>query len=564
MSDKLLPLSHCLIAQRPDTPVAYHAGRYYSAKQFANAVKCRVDKLLAQPYRHYALYTEDAYPFAVLLFALLHAGKQIWIPGNNRPGTAEQLSPDCQLLGDWQNGDCFDYCLDASVSSSRSLSPLNPLDKQLVIFTSGSTGRAKPIAKCLNQFQLEIAALEKQWGEQLGDATALATVSHQHIYGLLFRVLWPLSSGRCFHSQAYINPETLVNAIQPGSAYWIASPAHLKRLDQRSPWEGIRDLKAIFSSGGALPESAAQQLFSGGGQAVIEVYGSSETGGIAWRRQDQAWTLFAGITLSNPDGNWLLHSPYLETEQGCRLDDQITRLDDGRFMLHGRSDRIVKIEEKRLSLAELEQRLTTAPWIDEAHALVISNHRDVVAAVMVLNHQGLEQLAIQGRNRLIRQLRKTFEQWFEAVVLPRKWLFVNTMPLTGQGKIDRLLLTSLLDFDNRKLPQAVNLDMTPESVRLSLKVPEDLLYFADHFAGYPILPGVVQLAWVEHFGKLFFVIDKPFSQLEVVKFTQVVKPGDQLTLTLDWKTASGKLYFNFSSERGTHSSGRMVYEDKIE
>jgi len=58
------------------------------------------------------------------------------------------------------------------------------------------------------------------------------------------------------------------------------------------------------------------------------------------------------------------------------------------------------------------------------------------------------------------------------------------------------------------------------------------------------------------------VIDKPFSQLEVVKFTQVIQPGDELTLALDWKAASGKLYFNFSSERGTHSSGRMVYEDK--
>ena len=564
MLNKLLPLSHCLIAQRPvDAPVAYHAGQHYSVGQFAGTVKSWVDKLEAQPFLHYALYTEDAYPFAVLLFALLHAGKQIWIPGNNRPGTAEQLSPDCRLLGDWQNGRNFDYCLDAPNDGSRTLSPLNPLDKQLVIFTSGSTGQAKPIAKCLNQFQLEIATLEKQWGEQLGDAAALATVSHQHIYGLLFRVLWPLSEGRCFHSQAYINPETLVNAIQHEPAYWIASPAHLKRLDRKSPWAGIAGLKAVFSSGGALPENAAQQIFSDGGQAVIEVYGSSETGGIAWRQQDQAWTLFSGMALSCVEGKWLLHSPYLPAEeQGLPLDDQISLLADGRFMLHGRSDRIVKIEEKRLSLVELEQRLVSDPWIDEAHALVISKNRDVVAAVVVLSQPGTEQLQSQGRNRLIRQLRKTLGQWFEAVVLPRKWLCVNTMPLTSQDKIDRQLLISLLDFDNRKLPQVLHFETAPDSVRLDLRVPEDLLYFPDHFADYPILPGVVQLAWVEHFGKLFFVIDKPFSDMEVIKFTQVIQPGAELTLTLDWKAASGKLYFNFSSEHGAHSSGRMVYEGK--
>lgn len=608
MSDKLLPLSHCLLAQRPhDATVAYHAGRYYSADQFTDAVKYWVGKLQAQPFQRFALYTKDAYPFAVLLFALLHAGKQIWIPGNNCPGTAEQLSPDCQLLGDWQNGDSFDYCLETPDSFNRTLSPLNPLYSQLVIFTSGSTGQAKPIAKCLNQFQLEIAVLEKQWGEQLGDAALLATVSHQHIYGLLFRVLWPMSAGRCFHSQAYISPEALVNSAQQKPACWIASPAHLKRLDQSSPWAGIAGFKAVFSSGGALAENAARQILNDGRQAVIEVYGSSETGGIAWRTQEKAWTLFPGMRLSSIDDNLLLHSPYLEIPPGppflkggdeksffvvkeespivskdeslplprkylpplekggagggFKLDDQITLLDDGRFTLHGRSDRIVKIEEKRLSLAELEQRLMAEPWIDDAYALVITNHRDVVAAVMVLSSQGAQQLKTLGRNRLIRQLRKALEPRFESVVLPRKWLFVNTMPLTNQGKIDRQLLKSLLDFDNRKLPQALNLEITPDCVQLGLRVPEDLLYFPDHFSSYPILPGVVQLAWVEHFGKLFFDIGKPFSHMEVVKFTQVIQPGDELTLTLEWKAEPGKLYFNFSSALGTHSSGRMVYEE---
>jgi 3-hydroxymyristoyl/3-hydroxydecanoyl-(acyl carrier protein) dehydratase len=229
-------------------------------------------------------------------------------------------------------------------------------------------------------------------------------------------------------------------------------------------------------------------------------------------------------------------------------------------MLHGRSDRIVKIEEKRLSLVELEQRLIAEPCIDDAHALVISKNRDVVAAVIVLSQQGLEQLQTQGRNRLVRQMRKALESWFESVVLPRKWLFVNTIPLTNQGKIDRQLLKSLLDFDNRKLPQVLNLEMTFDSVRLGLRVPEDLLYFPDHFSDFPILPGVVQLAWVEHFGKLFFVIDKSFSYMEVIKFVQIIQPGEELTLVLDWKSALGKLYFNFSSERGAHSSGRMVYE----
>ena len=103
MFDELIPLSHCLTAKRPVTsPIAYHAGYFYDADQFYGAVRYWVNKLQSQPVQRYALFTEDAYPFAVLLFALFHAGKEVWIPGNNRPGTARQLQQlDCQLIGDW-------------------------------------------------------------------------------------------------------------------------------------------------------------------------------------------------------------------------------------------------------------------------------------------------------------------------------------------------------------------------------------------------------------------------------------------------------------------------------
>ena len=70
---------------------------------------------------------------------------------------------------------------------------------------------------------------------------------------------------------------------------------------------------------------------------------------------------------------------------------------------------------------------------------------------------------------------------------------------------------------------------------------------------------MVQIAWAEHFGKLFFSMDGPFLTMEVIKFVKVIQPGTELKLMLNWKASSGKLYFNFISELGAHSSGRMVY-----
>jgi 3-hydroxymyristoyl/3-hydroxydecanoyl-(acyl carrier protein) dehydratase len=572
MSNEGVALLTCALTSKdPKYRIAFHAGRYYHADEFYAAVRFWVRQLQTQPFQRYALFTGDAYPFAVLLFALFHAGKQVWIAGNNRPGSAQQLEQhDCRLLGDWDAGNPLDYQLTSTDTSALPLSPLNLEEAQLVIFTSGSTGQPKPVAKRLIQLQLEVTALEKQWGQLLAHAEVLATVSHQHIYGLLFRVLWPLSAGRCFHSPIYINPETLVNAIQATSAYWVASPAHLKRLDQNSPWDGIAGLTAIFSSGGALHEAARQQIKANTGQQVIEVYGSSETGGIGWRQHDAAWQLFEGLSLGNENGRWQLSSPYIhlspcakgEKNTPLPLDDQISLQDDGRFILHGRLDRIVKIEEKRLSLAELERRLTETPWVADAFTLTLVKSREVVGAVVVLTEAGFECLKKEGRNALIRQLRTLLYQWFDAVVLPRKWLLVDSMPLTAQGKVDRPLLYALLDTDNQKLPQVQGVCSAPNTVELALRVPDDLIYFPDHFATYPILPGVVQIAWAEYFGKLFFVIDRPFLALEVVKFVKVIQPGDELKLVLNWNISPGKLHFQFRSEQGISSSGRLVYAAK--
>jgi len=296
------------------------------------------------------------------------------------------------------------------------------------------------------------------------------------------------------------------------------------------------------------------------------------------------WTLFEGMSLTQTDDVWQLRSPYQKIpphppffkggvtpqfllsppfgkggQGGFLLDDQISLQEDGRFILFGRLDRIVKIEEKRLSLTELEQRLVALPWVAEAFTLMLTKHRDVVGAVIVLTGGGFQSLKSKGRKPLIKQLREALYQYFDAVVLPRKWLFLERMLLTAEGKIEQPILKHLLDMDSRKFPYVLGVEKTGDSVKLKLTVPEDLIYFPGHFAGYPILPGVLQIAWAEHFGRLFFAIDEPFLHMEVIKFVQVIQPGAELKLMLNWKASPGKLYFNFSSESGTHSSGRMVY-----
>jgi AMP-binding enzyme/FabA-like domain len=557
---KHTPLSLCALEKAPGLSVAHYQGQRIDHVDFSRDVAGKADVLVRRPEMDYAIYYEEAYPFAVMLFALWHAGKAVWIAANNKPATSEKLMQQgCSLLGDWPSGKARPLpCAEGKME----LSALDSQRSRLTLFTSGSTGQPQVIQKELWQCQVEVDALEQQWGTELARSQVLATVSHQHIYGLLFRVLWPLASGRCFHSQAYLSPESLLKAATGLPSYWVASPAQLKRLDELTPWSEIRHLKAIFSSGGALDFDVARQIERQSGQKLMDIYGSSETGGIAWRKpeSDESWLPFPGVDITpTADHRHLLRSPYLPTGTPCVLNDQLELHKDGRFSLLGRSDRIVKIEEKRLSLKEMEQALQQSDWVSQAHCRPWNDKRVRIASVVILTEQGLDYLRQQGRRALIKQLRIQLLNTFETIVLPKKWLFMDQLPLSAQGKIDHERIAGLLSLDSRVFPQLLFFSQQDDYVELSLRIQADLPYFSGHFPGCPILPGVTQLAWAEKYGKLFFPITQPFSSMEVVKFKKIIRPGDKLTLQLRWNQGSGKLYFDFRASIESHSSGRLLY-----
>lgn len=558
----IVNLAHYLLdSNQQDYALAFHEGESISYNRFKQAVKQLIPGFLNVQQENIAIYYDQAYPFSVNLFALLHSNKKVWITANNTQATADKLiAQGCLLWGEWQGRELMPT--DVERHNKADLAVLD-INKQLfTIFTSGSSGQAKAITKSLRQFQTEIETLENYWGQQLADAQVLATVSHQHIYGLLFRVLWPLAARRCFHSDMYLSPEPLLKRAKDISTCWVASPAQLKRLDELTPWQDISALSTVFSSGGDLPLATAQQIHQHSQQKVIEVYGSSETGGIAWRQSvdNAAWTLFDKMTITISKGH-IAHiaSPYLLSLDAFALDDIIEPINQNQFILLGRKDRIVKIEEKRLSLDELEQSLNTSLWVTQSHTLVLKGTRDKISAVTVLSDLAIEQLQLQGRSQLIKQIRQHLSNRFESVVLPRKWLFIQALPYTAQGKINQQLLTELLSLDSNRFPQIVQCDFQDNHVELQLKVLAKIVYFTGHFPEQPILPGVTQIAWAEQFGKLFFAIKQPFLRMEVIKFKKIIRPGDTISMTLNWKAESSKLYFEINSETDSHSSGRMVY-----
>jgi acyl-coenzyme A synthetase/AMP-(fatty) acid ligase/3-hydroxymyristoyl/3-hydroxydecanoyl-(acyl carrier protein) dehydratase len=505
-----------------------------------------------------AIHLEDAGDLAVALFAAWRAGVSVLLPSDLQAQTRERWTHRVDL---WLTDLPGDIQLD-----TLSAAPLEPasLDLDLCVLslcTSGSSGEPKLIEKKLRQLANEVTALERLWGADLGHACIIGSVAAQHIYGLLFRVLWPLCAGRRFVRKQLPFPEDLQRASREHESFaWVASPALLKRMGDNLDWGSMSAVRRVFSSGGALPTDAAQSLHDRLGQWPTEILGSSETGGIAWRQGDPLWRAFDDVKLSqDDDGALRIESPYLPAGHVEQTADAARFTEDGRFELRGRLDRIVKLEEKRISLPLLEQALATHDWVSEARFGVVRENRASLGALVVLSASGVHALRNQGRRALTHALRQHLVPHCEALALPRRWRLLTQLPLNPQGKLPQAQVEALLVAPRIQGPERVSQQQVGDELQLELVVPLDLAHFTGHFPGTPILPGVVQVDWAITLGQHLMSLPPRFAGMEVLKFQQLVRPGDRLSLTLRFDQERGKLHFAYRNGDAACSSGRILW-----
>lgn len=432
---------HALLAEgrAADYPVCHTGDGFVLWQEFSARVEAHAAGFRTRDEHRWLLAAGHPLSFVILLLALLHAGKEVVIPPNTQPGTLTQLA------------NCVDAQADDTIRGKPiPLGRLDPASAIIDLYTSGSTGAPKSIRKTLHQFEVEIDTLEDLWGRQLAHSRIAATAPHLHFYGLLFRLLWPLTAGRVFDARTCAHPDTLQERLALlKDCTLVSSPAQLGRLPELLPLVALQPPpRLVFSSGGPLSAISAREFHRQLGAAPTEVFGSTETGGIAWRRQeeDDLWTPLPGIrVLADRDGALLLHSRFLATNEPLpyRMDDAIELLADGRFRLCGRLDRTIKIEEKRLSLPALEARLAEHPWVAAAGAIGLVGRRQSIGAAVALNADGHAQLLKHGRRTITQELRRHLSAHFDAVLLPRHWRFPQHLPINERGKLTHAALEAL-------------------------------------------------------------------------------------------------------------------------
>lgn len=443
------PLSKLLTSDRDgETPVAQTSS---GVKTFADLCHETADlctRIRERDLTEVVLATTSSYAFATGFLAALQADCRIIVPPNALPGMlAHFVGEACPLLSDIDGaGEEHQILIDGSARSSFDFKELDPEHSYLDFYTSGSTGVPKRVPKTLSQIDNELIVLNERWGEELAGATTLGTVSHQHIFGQYFKLFLPLCEGRLFFPQTFEIWEELLAAAPPRSCF-VSSPAHLTRIP---PFESLpEDAKApvIFTAGGPLPFEAALDACRKFGPLPTEVFGSTETGGIAHRQQEDPRTPFTPLpgmqTGVDARGLLMVKSNYTDGEDWDGTNDIVELLEDGGFILTGRANQFVKIEGKRISLAEVEKYLTRSDFIRDSAVFILKQGKETLAAVVELNASGWKTHQEIGAFRLSRSLRRELSPYLENAALPRRWRFVKRLPVNAQGKRQQAAMNEL-------------------------------------------------------------------------------------------------------------------------
>ena len=96
-------------------------------------------------------------------------------------------------------------------------------------------------------------------------------------------------------------------------------------------------------------------------------------------------------------------------------------------------------------------------------------------------------------------------------------------------------------------------------VELTLHVPAQLCWFEGHFPGVPLLPGVVQTAWVVEFAHRYFRLQPHFRYMNNLKFMRLIRPDATVMLWLRHDEDRCEVAFEYRDAGRVCASGRRGF-----
>ena len=446
--------------------------------------------------------------------------------------------------------------------------PIRDRRFSVTFHTSGSTSNPKSIVKTFESLAKEVAFHRAHLADILAQKpTFLSTVEPQHMYGTLWRAMLPHAAECPADPEIILTPEALIEKMRAArKVFLVTTPSFLERFAAYADLYDVPQNCVEITTSGALltpaVSAAAARIF---GIVPLEIFGSTETGGVACRRQttpDCDWTVFDPVKVRTaPDGRLEVRSPF-SFRKHFTMGDAVTLSSDGRtFKLHGRRDRLVKIAEQRVPLPELEDAVRALPEIADAALCPLKGPHGTYLGLVVVEASDISPAAertgnvsgVPSRREKALALRQKLLAIFPKGTVPKKYRFVHELPRNPQGKVLMSAIRAIL-LSNLVEPTVENIVRTETSWSADFIFDPDAPYFRGHFPNFAVLPGVAQLGLAHHFAAVFLRTALTIGCVKKMKFSRPILPGERIRFTLA-KRSDAEFAYTYAKDEATCSSG---------
>lgn len=309
------------------------------------------------------------------------------------------------------------------------------------LFTGGSTQRPRTWSKTIRNLFGE-AIYHAQKLEVSPNDIFAATVPPYHIYGLLFSVLTPLVASASVINGELTYPHEIQEAVNGNRASILISiPLHYKMLSGMN--FKADPLRFALSSAAKLEPADSRAFYLQTGLGITEIFGSTETGGIASRlctREQPHFTPFDCIDWKIADRLLAIRSDFISPElpvdsEGFFItSDRANAVGPNGFELAGRADRIVKVGGKRVDLEEVRSAIAAMPKVKDAAVICTENS----------GTRGNEIQALVAAKLESSEIRHYLQDRIPDYAVPRRIRVVEQIPVSSAGKYDNAGIKKLL------------------------------------------------------------------------------------------------------------------------
>ncbi len=387
------------------------------------------------------LAVEDKSVIAAALLAALASGSVLVLPHSfSKPGLAQMqevtgvVAAVVDVTRDLPHTIRRISCDTLARSASLPVMEIKADTELIRIFTGGSTGTPKIWSKTAGNIFGEALYMASRY-QICNKDSILATVSPYHIYGFLFSVVIPLVASAVVSAEIPTFPAEIVETAQQQEATILVSvPPHYRVLKERNLGATLR---LAFSSAGMLEKDHSLGFASHNTIGVVEVYGSTETGGLATRNRSIGQKFFKPlepVCCKIRQERLYVQSPFLSPDLTVNSDgfflsgDRVREEENSEFSLHGRADAIIKVAGIRVDLDEVRDFLQTQPGVEECVVLSLPDTTGRGNRIAAL---------LRGNSISINQIKASMVKTLDSAALPKCIKVVADIPVTTNGKYDR-------------------------------------------------------------------------------------------------------------------------------